>query len=134
MYYNEDTIIYFNGQFVKAADAKTDLYSQSLHYGYAVFEGIRSYPVIDGTRIFKATEHYDRLRHSASVMKIPFHYTSVQLTKLSYEVLLRNNFTDAYLRPLVICSPNMGLTKGKESYLTIQVGNGQMDISQIKCG
>ncbi len=120
MYYNEDSIIYFNGQFVKAADAKTDLYSQSLHYGYAVFEGIRSYPVKDGTRIFKATEHYDRLRHSASVMKIPFHYTSVQLTKLSYEVLLRNNFTDAYLRPLVICSPNMGLSKGKESYLTIQ--------------
>ncbi len=43
MYYNEDTIIYFNGQFVKAAKADTDLYSQSLHYGYAVFEGIRSY-------------------------------------------------------------------------------------------
>ena len=42
MYYNENTIIYFNGQFVKAAEAKIDLYSQSLHYGYAVFEGIRS--------------------------------------------------------------------------------------------
>jgi branched-chain amino acid aminotransferase len=120
MYYNEDTIIYFNGQFVKAAKAATDLYSQSLHYGYAVFEGIRSYPVNGGTKIFKATEHFDRLKYSASVMKIPFYYTAAQLTKLSYEVLLRNNFTDAYLRPLVICSPNMGLSKAKESYLTIQ--------------
>lgn len=120
MYYNEDTIIYFNGQFVKAAKAGTDLYSQSLHYGYAVFEGIRSYPVNGGTKIFKATAHYDRLRHSADIMKIPFQYTTEQLTALSYEVLLRNNFTDAYLRPLVICSPNMGLSKGKESYLTIQ--------------
>jgi branched-chain amino acid aminotransferase len=120
MYYNENTVIYFNGAFVKAAEASTDLYSQSLHYGYAVFEGIRSYPVDGGTKIFKAKEHYDRLRHSASVMKIPFTYTSGQLTELSYEVLKQNNFTDAYLRPLVICSPNMGLSKGKKSYLTIQ--------------
>ena len=120
MYYNEDTIIYFNGRFVKAAKANTDLYSQSLHYGYAVFEGIRSYPVNGETKIFKAEAHYDRLRHSAAVMKMPFHYTTAQLVKLSYEVLLRNDFKDAYLRPLVICSPNMGLSKGKESFLTIQ--------------
>jgi len=120
MYYNEDTIIYFNGRFVKAAEANTDLYSQSLHYGYAVFEGIRSYPVNGETKIFKAEAHYDRLRHSAAVMKMPFHYTTAQLVKLSYEVLLRNDFKNAYLRPLVICSPNMGLSKGKESFLTIQ--------------
>jgi branched-chain amino acid aminotransferase len=120
MYYNENTIIYFNGQFVKAAEASTGLYSQSLHYGYAVFEGIRSYPVNDGTKIFKAKVHFDRLRHSAEVMKMPFNYTTEQLTELSYEVLKRNNFTDAYLRPIVICSPNMSLSKGKKSFLSIQ--------------
>jgi branched-chain amino acid aminotransferase len=120
MYYNEKTIIYFNGQFVKAADAKIDLYSQSLHYGYAVFEGIRSYPVGDGTKIFKAKEHYDRLRHSAELMKMPFHYSTAQLTELSYEVLKKNNFNDAYLRPIVLCSANMSLSKGKECYLSIE--------------
>jgi branched-chain amino acid aminotransferase len=120
MYYNENTVIYFNGAFVKAAAASTDLYSQSLHYGYAVFEGIRSYRVGDGTKIFKAAAHFDRLRHSASVMKMPFTYTTAQLTELSYEVLKQNNFTDAYLLPLVFCSPNMGLSKGKASYLAIQ--------------
>ena len=120
MYYNNNTVIYFNGQFVKAADAKTDLYSQSLHYGYAVFEGIRSYPVNGRTKIFKAAAHYDRLKQSAELMKMPFNYSTEQLTELSYEVLRQNNFTDAYLRPLVFCSPNMGLSKGKESFLTIQ--------------
>ena len=120
MYYNNNTVIYFNGQFVKAADAKTDLYSQSLHYGYAVFEGIRSYPVNGRTKIFKAAAHYDRLKQSAELMKMPFNYSTEQLTELSYEVLRQNNFTDAYLRPLVFCSANMGLSKGKESYLTIQ--------------
>ncbi len=120
MYYDKNTIIYFNGQFIKAADAKMDLYSQSLHYGYAVFEGIRSYPIKVSTKIFKAKEHYDRLRHSANVMKIPFNYTTEQLTQLTYQVLERNNFIDAYIRPIVLCSPNMALSKGKESYLAIE--------------
>jgi branched-chain amino acid aminotransferase len=120
MYYNGDTIIYYHGAFVKAAEASTNLYSQSLHYGYAVFEGLRCYPVGDGKKIFKAREHFDRLRHSAAIMKMPFNYTTPQLIDLSYEVLRLNNFTDAYLRPLVFCSPNMGLSKGKESFLTIQ--------------
>jgi branched-chain amino acid aminotransferase len=41
------------------------------------------------------------------------------LIKLSYEVLEKNNFSDAYLRPVVFCSANMALSKGKESFLTI---------------
>ena len=120
MYYNENTVIYFNGEYVKAAEARTDLYSQSLHYGYAVFEGIRSYPVGNSTKIFKAKEHYNRLRHSAAVMKMPFHYSTDRLIEISYEVLRQNNFNDAYLRPIVLCSPNMSLSKGKEAYLAVE--------------
>ncbi len=134
MYYNENTIIYFNGEFVKAKEAKIDLYSQSLHYGYAVFEGIRSYPVNGGTKMFKGKEHYDRLRHSADVMKIPFSYTTERLIELTYETLHLNNFTDAYIRPIVVCSPNMSLSKGKEAYLAIEAWewtNGYMS-NQMK--
>lgn len=120
MYYNENTIINFNGAFVKAAEAKTDLYSQSLHYGYAVFEGIRSYPVNGGTKMFRGKEHYDRLRRSAELMKIPFAYSTAQLEELTYETLRRNGFTDAYIRPIVICSPNMALSKGREAWLAIE--------------
>ncbi len=120
MYYSNDTIIYFNREFVKAAEAKTDLYSQSLHYGYAVFEGIRSYPVDGGTKMFKGKEHYERLLHSAHVMKMPFNYTVEKMIELTYETLRRNNFTDAYIRPIVLCSPNMSLSKGKEAYLAIE--------------
>src|SRR5437762_14293640 len=100
MYYNENTIIYFNGEFVKASEAKIDLYSQSLHYGYAVFEGIRSYNTTNGTKIFKAKEHFERLRYSAEMMQIPFNYSIEQLTKLSYELLERTDFSDAYISPL----------------------------------
>ncbi|MPT36063.1 MAG: branched-chain amino acid transaminase [Flavobacterium sp.] len=120
MYYDNDTIIYFDGNFVKATEAKTDLYGQSLHYGYAVFEGIKSYKTPNGTQIFKVAEHYDRLRFSAETMHIPFSYTTPELIELSYEILKRNNFSDAYIRPLVISSPNMGLSKAKESQLVIE--------------
>lgn len=120
MYYNNKTIIYFNGEFIKATEAKTDLYSQSLHYGYAVFEGIRSYPVNGGTKMFKGKEHYDRLIRSAQLMKMPFNYTTERLIDLTYETLRRNNFTDAYIRPIVLCSPNMSLSKGRECYLAIE--------------
>lgn len=120
MYFTDKTIIYYNGEFVKASEASTNLYGQSLHYGYAVFEGIKSYETENGTKIFKAKEHYDRLRRSAELMYIPFGYTTEQLTALTYEVLERNGFNNAYIRPIVFCSPNMALSKGQQSYLAIE--------------
>jgi branched-chain amino acid aminotransferase len=119
MYYNESTIIYLDGEFVKATEAKTDLYGQSLHYGYAVFEGIKSYETANGTRIFKAKEHFDRLRFSAQTVHMPFNADSDELTAATYELLERNGFTDAYIRPLVFCPPNMSLSKAKTTHLVI---------------
>jgi branched-chain amino acid aminotransferase len=120
MYYDEHTVIYFDGAFVKAKEAGIDLYSQSLHYGYAVFEGIRSYPVEGKTKMFKGPEHYDRLRRSAELMKIPFYYSTAQLVALTYETLQRNKLYDAYVRPIVLCSANMALSKAKRSFLAIE--------------
>ncbi|MDQ3277682.1 MAG: branched-chain amino acid transaminase [Bacteroidota bacterium] len=119
MYYNENTIVYFNGEFIKATEAKGNVYDQSLHYGYAVFEGIRSYKTENGTRIFKAKEHYDRLQFSAQSIGIPYTYNTDELIELTYELLKRNNFSDAYIRPLVTCPPNMQLTKGKDAQILL---------------
>jgi len=111
MYFNEKTTIYLNGNFVKATDANTDLYSQTLHYGYGVFEGIRAYETHNGTRVFKAKEHYERLKNSCQLINIPFEYDIDDLINKTYRVLELNNFKDAYVRPLVFCGPNMSLTK-----------------------
>ena len=59
MYYTRDTILFLNGKFIKAVDAHTDLYSQTLHYGFGAFEGIRAYNTMNGVKIFKAYEHYE---------------------------------------------------------------------------
>lgn len=119
MYYTKDTTLYLNGKFIKAVDATTDLYSQTLHYGYGVFEGIRAYHTMNGTKIYKAVEHFERLRKSAELVNIPFQYDTDELIRVTYQVLKKNNLSDAYIRPLVYCSPNMSLTQPKEVYIMI---------------
>lgn len=121
MYYNENTIIFLDREFIKAKDAKTDLYSQTLHYGNGVFEGIRSYNTPQGTKIFKAKEHYERLIYSAEKMNINIDYTVDELTKYTYETLEKNNLKDAYIRPLVYLGAVMGLTTSTETHLMIAV-------------
>lgn len=108
-YYHSNTVIYLNGQFVKAAEAKTDLYGQSLHYGFAAFEGIRAYKTHNATRIFKATEHYQRLKRSCELTGIPFNWDIEELIKQTYRLLELNNLRDAYIRPLVFSDPQMTL-------------------------
>ena len=110
MYYNESTIVFLDGEFLKASDVKTGLYSQTMHYGNGVFEGIRSYNTPDGVRIFKAKEHFDRLHASAEKMHIKLNLTSEELEHAAYKVLEKNNLTDAYIRPLVYLGENMSLT------------------------
>lgn len=118
-YFNEQTIIFKDGAFVSAKDATTDLYSQTLHYGNGVFEGIRAYDTSDGTRIFKAKEHYDRLQYSARTMHISMPYSSEELEAITYELLHRNNLKDAYIRPLVYLGSNMSLTPTDEVHVVI---------------
>src|ERR1700750_2100016 len=107
-YYNEHTVLWLDGAIIKASEAKTDLYGQSLHYGYAVFEGIRSYRTAAGTtKIFKAVEHYDRLRRSAEALNMPFNYSTEELIDATYEILEKNNLQDAYIRPIIYGPSNM---------------------------
>lgn len=121
-YYNENTIVYHDGKYVKATEAKVDLYGQTLHYGLGVFEGIRSYKTVHGnTKIFKALEHYDRLRNSAEALNMPYNWHAVDLIDATYEVLRLNNLQDAYIRPLVYGPANMSFNLNAESHIVIEV-------------
>ncbi|MGY4386612.1 branched-chain amino acid aminotransferase [Pedobacter sp. UYP24] len=118
-YYNSETTLFINGQFERAVDTTTDLYGQSLHYGYAVFEGIRAYNTHNGTRIFKAREHFERLKRSAELLHIPFKWNVNDLIKQTYKLLELNNLKDAYIRPLIYCPPSMTLVAAQDSSIMI---------------
>lgn len=120
MYYKKDSVIYYNGKFIKAHEAIESPYSQSLHYGNGVFEGIRAYETQNGVKVFKALEHYQRLKYGAKVMNIPFQYSEKELTDITYELLEKNGLKNAYIRPLITCGEDMSLYASKDSNLTIQ--------------
>lgn len=120
-YYNEETILYFNGSFLKAGEAKIDLYSQTLHYGYGVFEGIRSYATASGTtKIFRAREHFERLEASALALNLPYEYKVDELIEATYTLLEQNRFKDAYIRPLVLAPANMSFGVNEHSSIVIE--------------
>ncbi|MBC8754214.1 branched-chain amino acid transaminase [Kordia sp. YSTF-M3] len=120
MYYKEDSIIYHNGTYMHPENASGNLYSQALHYGNGVFEGIRAYKTKSGAKIFKAEAHYKRLQYGAEVMGIPFNYSINELVEITYTLLEKNNLQDAYIRPIISTGSDMSLSTAEEATLTIQ--------------
>jgi branched-chain amino acid aminotransferase len=116
-YYNDKTIAFSDGKWIKAKDANATLFAQTMHYGTGVFEGIRAYETKQGTHIFKAEEHFNRLAYSASKMGIKLPYNTNELTEIAYILVDKNKLTDAYIRPLVWCDPNMSLSIPNETHL-----------------
>lgn len=118
-YFGNNSWVYINGDFIKAEAAGVDLFGQSLHYGYSVMEGIRAYNTHNGTRMFKAQQHYDRLRYSCNCIGISFPWKTEELIKSTYQLLEKNNLRSAYVRPLVTTGHNMYLTTGAQSGIVI---------------
>ncbi len=95
--------IWKNGGLVPWGDATTHVLSHSLHYGSAVFEGIRCYkdPDSDKSYIFRLYEHMERLHHSCKIALIDLPYTVEELCDAALELVSANKLSSCYLRPLV---------------------------------
>ncbi|SFI92391.1 branched-chain amino acid aminotransferase [Aerobium aerolatum] len=91
-----DGYIWMNGEFVKWGDAKIHVLTHGLHYASAVFEGERAY----GGEIFKLTEHTERLHESARILGFTIPYSVAEIEDASRELLKKQGFTDAYVRPI----------------------------------
>jgi branched-chain amino acid aminotransferase len=90
-----------NGEFVAWEDAKVHVLSHALHYGTAVFEGIRAYETERGTAIFRNKEHLKRLANSARLYYMDIPYDLDRLREVTHELILKNGLRSCYLRPLV---------------------------------
>ncbi len=92
--------IWHNGSIKRWAEATTHVMSHALHYGSSVFEGIRSYDTPNGPAIFRLTDPNRRLFQSAKIHEIDIPYTLDELNAACREVITRNGFSAAYLRPV----------------------------------
>jgi len=93
--------IWINGEYVAWEDAKVHVLTHALHYGTAVFEGIRAYETERGTAIFRNQDHLNRLEQSARLYYMDMPYAKQELKEVTHELISRNGFKSCYIRPLV---------------------------------
>lgn len=117
MYYNEKTVSFFDGKFLKTKQVVISPFCQSLHYGLGVFEGLKAYQTQHGVRIFKPAEHFARMKRTAEALGLPFDYDFAELEQIAYELLEHNKLKNAYIRPVLIAGDHMGLITGDEAKL-----------------
>lgn len=118
---DRDGWIWYDGKLVPWRDATTHVLTHSLHYGLAVFEGVRAYKTAAGTAIFRLAEHTQRLLNSARIFKMEVPYTAAQLEDAQREVVRANQLESCYLRPLVFYgSEKMGVSpRGAQVHVAI---------------
>jgi branched-chain amino acid aminotransferase len=98
----QSDVAWVNGKLIPFASATTHVTAFALHYGLAVFEGVRCYRRADGrSAVFRLREHVQRLLESARIAAIEVPFTCEQLETACLETVRANRLTEAYLRPLV---------------------------------
>lgn len=92
--------IWMNGSFVKWDEAKVHILTHSLHYGTAVFEGIRCYKSDTDSAVFKLREHVDRFFNSAHICQMEMPFTREAVAEAILETIRINKIDACYIRPL----------------------------------
>ena len=115
--------VWFDGQYLKWEEAKVPIFVHALHYGTAVFEGIRAYPSNDNLYIFRLKEHMDRLRKSANVYSFTSKFSADELCKAAVDLIRKNGIREScYIRPLTFVGMHgidLNVTKNSPTHTTI---------------
>ncbi|MCB9686701.1 MAG: branched-chain amino acid transaminase [Alphaproteobacteria bacterium] len=97
----ESQWIWMDGELVPFADARVHVLAHTLHYGLGAFEGIRAYEQPDGRAgIWRLDEHIERLFDSLKMARMTPSCSREDIKRACLDVLTRNGFTEAYIRPL----------------------------------
>ncbi|KAA0679262.1 branched-chain amino acid aminotransferase [Roseomonas genomospecies 6] len=93
---DRDGVIWYDGALVPWREANLHVLSHGLHYASCVFEGERVY----NGKVFKLTEHSERLAASARILGFELPYTVAEIDAATNETVKAMGFTDAYVRPV----------------------------------
>ena len=94
---------FFKNQFVPLAEAKIGIMTHALHYGTAVFEGIRGNwnSEHQQTYLFRQKEHYQRLLNGGQILRMKLPYSLDDMCKITVELAQKCGFKeDIYIRPV----------------------------------
>lgn len=96
--------IWMNGTLKPWEEATTHVLTHALHYGSAVFEGIRCYETPDGPRVFRVGDHITRMFQSGRVYHIDIPFTRQEIGDACKTVLASNELGSAIFAPLPIAA------------------------------
>ncbi|HYB51304.1 MAG TPA: branched-chain amino acid transaminase [Burkholderiaceae bacterium] len=118
---DRDGWIWYDGKLVPWREANTHVLTHSLHYGLAVFEGLRAYKTAEGTAIFRLAEHIERLFNSARIYLMEIPYSRDEIAQAHREVVRQNRLETCYIRPIAFYgSEKMGVSpKGAAVHVAI---------------
>ena len=85
-------IAFFRGEYVPLSEAKVSVMTHALHYGTAVFEGIRGNWNEDDQviNIFRQKEHYERLIRGCQLMMLDIPYDCEEMCDITAEIVKRS--------------------------------------------
>lgn len=96
-------LIWMNGRMIPWQEASVHVMAHALHYGSSVFEGIRVYKTPDGPKVFRLTDHMQRLFDSAAIYRMPIPYPRDELIDVCKQVIVANDLNNgAYIRPIAL--------------------------------
>lgn len=98
---DESKTIWIDGLLYEGQNAKIHILTHSLHYGTAVFEGIRCYKTQKGLAIFRLEDHLKRLFESAKIYFMNIEYSKKELEDAIINTIKKNELDECYIRPLV---------------------------------
>ena len=132
---------FFQKQFVPLSEAKIGVMTHCLHYGTAIFEGIRGNWNSEHQQIylFRLKEHYARLLDGCRILKINLPYSIDELCQITIELVARCGFQeDVYVRPLAYkSSESLGLRLHdlEDDFLAFAIPWGPyLDVDKAGCG
>jgi branched-chain amino acid aminotransferase len=117
----ESKYIWSDGKLLEYEKATVHMLTGALHYGAAVFEGVRAYQTDKGPAVFRLREHAGRLIESAEIFgfrEIP--YTPDEVVLAVKETVKANGFSECYIRPLLYLSAGawtLNIDAGKPSLM-----------------
>ena len=89
--------IYIDGEYFNRDDAKISVFDHGLLYGDGVFEGIRIY----NGKIFKLSEHIERLYRSAKAILLDIPATKEEMHDIVSDAVQKNKKDNGYIRLIV---------------------------------
>ena len=119
-------IAFHKGEKILLKDASVGIMTHAMHYGTAVFEGIRGNWNNDKQDmvIFRLSEHYDRLLRGAKILRMNLPYSAKELSKITVDLVKSNGYKqDLYIRPLAY--------KSQEQVANLKLHELEDDISII---